>query len=223
MSRCYVSPSLQTSNEYAGGTTTEAIQMRAIGEMVVSGLNRCKIENKISSSSMSLAQAIADSNAYFQGVPNEQCCHVAIHSNAGGGQGTEVWIYATGGNAERLAKCVYGFVAPVSPGTDRGVKVNPSFMELNGTDAPAVIIETEFHDYTTGAQFIINHHLELAEAIVKGVCQYFGVAYVPTTPPASTVDYAKQIADLQAQLEAEKAKNTTFVQWADLTKKLLGL
>ncbi len=178
MPRCYVSPSLQTWNIGFGDYGTEAARMSAIADVICRGLSRCKVESKRSNLSMTLQQAIYDSNAYLGGIPNEQRMHVAPHSNSGGGVGTEEWVYATGANAERAANCIYKYLAPLTPDPDRGIKVNANFMELNSTDAPAVIIETDFHDNAVGAVFIAAHPVEIGEAMVHGICDYFGVPYI---------------------------------------------
>jgi N-acetylmuramoyl-L-alanine amidase len=46
-------------------------------------------------------QCAADSNSFLADL------HIAIHSNAGGGQGTEVFTFGAGSNSEKLGKALY--------------------------------------------------------------------------------------------------------------------
>lgn len=131
---------------------------------------------------------------------------MALHSNAGGGQGTEGWIYGTGGKGERLANCIYKYVAPLSPGADREIKLNPSFAELGATNAPAVIMELGFHDYGPDADWIRTQPKQIAEAIAKGICEYAGISFVPEPSPVSQ----PVPPPLDAEKEALKTESATL-------------
>lgn len=69
---------------------------------------------------------------------------VSLHMNAGGGTGTEAWIYPNSRATAVAQKMVnnfnsYGFVS-------RGVKSTTEYFEMNGVVAPNIILETMFVD-----------------------------------------------------------------------------
>ena len=91
--------------------------------------------------------------------------YVSVHLNSGGGVGTETYICAKGGEAERVAKRVnaelvaYGY-------RDRGVKV-ANFYVLRNTNAPAILVECCFIDSASDmAKFNAKG---VAKAIAEGL------------------------------------------------------
>lgn len=152
-----------------GGYGTEAYWMGQVGVRVERLLHLSGVEVKVADPHLSLYGVCNDSNNF---APD---CHVAIHSNAGGGEGTEAWYYSLSMNSKKLAECVYKYVAPLSPGKDRGIKSSEMYYELRNTKAPAVIVEVEFHDNENLARWITEHVDELAKAISQGVADYIGV------------------------------------------------
>lgn len=169
MPKVYISPSHQGNNPYAGGHGSEAYWMEQVGVRVERLLHLSDVETKMSDPHLSLAGVCNGSNNF---TPD---CHIAIHSNAGGGEGTEIWYFPFSEKGKRLAECVYKYVAPLSPGRDRGIKANDTYYELKNTDAPAVIVEIEFHDKETLARWITEHVDEIAKAIAQGIADYLGV------------------------------------------------
>ena len=120
---------------------------------------------------------MAESNAWGADL------HIPIHTNAGGGAGTVVFVH--GGTAKQMqyAKPIYDEVQATSPGTtDYGVRVNSGLYELGYTTATAVYVECEFHDRADLAAWIIEHTTELGEAIARGVCKGAGVTYIAPEP-----------------------------------------
>lgn len=102
---------------------------------------------------------------------------LAIHSNAGGGVGTVAFTSGTE-LSRKLANAVYKGVAKLVPSTDRGVLVpTVVYTEIYKTLAPSTLIELAFHDSLSDATFIVEHKMELAIEMVKGLCEFFGVEY----------------------------------------------
>lgn len=73
---------------------------------------------------------------------------------------------------------------------------NNTFTVLVKTNAPAVLIEYGFHTNKEDVALLLSdaYKDKLAEATVKGICDYFGVPYkapqsptTPVTPPSNTV------------------------------------
>ena len=120
--------------------------------------------------------------------------HLAIHSNAGGGEGTEIYAYGPGTNSERLSRCLYNQIAPLSPGKDRGIKFNKLFYEVGDwVNATSALIELDFHDNAAGADWIASNHQAIAEALYKSICDYYQYDYralvvkPPTEAPVAPV------------------------------------
>lgn len=75
---------------------------------------------------------------------------VAVHFNAGGGTGTEVWHYP-GSSAEGYARDVSRELAAALGLRDRGAKSTTGLYVLNRTEMPAILIEVCFVDAAADA------------------------------------------------------------------------
>lgn len=175
--KIYLSPSAQPANNYAAGDTNEQVQCNRIAEAAKSALERCGFAVRKAPEGQGYKDSVAESNAWGADL------HIPIHTNAGGGAGTVVFVH--GGTAKQMqyAKPIYDEVQAISPGTtDYGVRVNSGLYELGYTTATAVYIECEFHDRADLAAWIIEHTTELGEAIARGVCIGAGVTYIAPEP-----------------------------------------
>lgn len=173
MPRIYISPSTQENNRGVSPFGTEEAEMNKITDILMSLLaqdNRFAV--KRNSPAMTPYQCAADSNAFKADI------HVAIHSNAGGGEGTEVFAYGPGTGSEKLAKALYNRIAPLSPGNDRGVKFKPEFVEVGDlVKATSCLIELGFHDNYEDAAWLVGSRDVIAKALYEGICDYFGYEY----------------------------------------------
>lgn len=175
--KIYLSPSAQPANNYAAGDTNEQAQCNRIAEAAKSALERCGFAVRKAPEGQGYKENVAESNAWGADL------HIPIHTNAGGGAGTVVFVH--GGTAKQMqyAKPIYDEVQAASPGmTDYGVRVNSGLYELGYTTATAVYVECEFHDRADLAAWIIEHTTELGEAIARGVCKGAGVTYIAPEP-----------------------------------------
>ena len=175
--KIYLSPSAQPANNYAAGDTNEQVQCNRIAEAAKTALERCGFTVRKAPEGQGYKDSVAESNAWGADL------HIPIHTNAGGGAGTVVFVH--GGTAKQMqyAKPIYDEVQTASPGTtDYGVRVNSGLYELGYTTATAVYIECEFHDRADLAAWIIEHTTELGEAIARGVCIGAGVTYIVPEP-----------------------------------------
>lgn len=171
--KIYLSPSAQPANSYAAGNTNEQVQCNRIAEAAKTALVRCGFAVKKAPEGQGYKENVDESNAWGADL------HIPIHTNAGGGAGTVVFVH--GGTAKQMqyAKPIYDEVQATSPGTtDYGVRVNSGLYELGYTTATAVYVECEFHDRADLAAWIIEHTTELGEAIARGVCIGAGVTYI---------------------------------------------
>lgn len=171
--KIYLSPSAQPANSYAAGNTNEQVQCNRIAEAAKTALVRCGFAVKKAPEGQGYKENVDESNAWGADL------HIPIHTNAGGGAGTVVFVH--GGTAKQMqyAKPIYDEVQAASPGTtDYGVRVNSGLYELGYTTGTAVYVECEFHDRADLAAWIIEHTTELGEAIARGVCKGAGVTYI---------------------------------------------
>jgi N-acetylmuramoyl-L-alanine amidase len=177
--KVYVSPSTQERNKGAGNYGTEEENMQTIGAKVAELLCCNGFQVRRNRPDMELKQVVEDSNAFNPDA------HVAIHSNAGGGRGCEAYAWLVddgkGGYKDtpgrRLAQAIYDEVAKITPAKDRGVKQGNWLYEIKHTKAPAALVEVSFHDDSEDAAWIKASRDAIAEAIAKGICRYFNIAY----------------------------------------------
>lgn len=176
--KIYLSPSAQPANNYAAGDTNEQVQCNRIAEAAKTALERCGFTVRKAPEGQEYKDNVSESNAWGAEL------HIPIHTNAGGGAGTVVFVH--GGTAKQMqyAQPIYDEVQAISPGTTNyGVRVNSGLYELKYTTATAVYVECEFHDRADLATWIIGHTAELGEAIARGICKGAGVRYI--APAAS--------------------------------------
>lgn len=170
--KVYLSPSDQTSNRYAYGNTTEAVQCGKIAEACRAALVRCGIEVKVGQYD-TMANRCAASNAFGADL------HVPIHTNAFNGKvtGTRMFCYNSNGEGYKACRAIFDVVSPITPGTSESISVNSDLFEVRVPAAPTAYIECEFHDNADTAKWIIEHTTDLGEAIAHGICNYLGITY----------------------------------------------
>lgn len=176
MPKVYLSPSVQENNVNKNVNFVEETEMNLITDILEVELQRHGVTTYRNDPGMSLYQIVTDSNS------KNVDFHFAIHSNAGGGKGTEIYIYAKGGKAEQYAEKIYAEVASTTPTADRGIKVDSSLYETKNTKAPAALIEVDFHDNDTIAKWIQENRKPLAVAMCKGILKQLGITYVEEKP-----------------------------------------
>ena len=173
MMRVYISPSSQKHNVGLSPFSTEEIEMNEIVDILVPLLVKDgRFTVKRNSPTMDVYQMAADSNNFGADI------HIASHSNAGGGVGTEVYAYGPGTNSERLSKALYNQIAPLSPGADRGIKFNKRLVEVGDrVNTTACLVELGFHDNAEDATWIAYNHEMIADRLYRGLCDYYGYDY----------------------------------------------
>lgn len=181
-----------------------------IAEYEKVALERCGFFVAIASRPSTMAQRCSESNA------GKFDMHQTLHTNGGGGIGPECFYYNHTASIkanqlvyDRLAalyKAKTGIVAK------RGIKNGMHFYENANTNMVSVYPEIAFHDNPTDAKFIVENKREIGESLARGVCDYFGVAYVPEKPP---------VTDYKALYEAEKARAEKAESKLAAVKKVL--
>jgi N-acetylmuramoyl-L-alanine amidase len=122
---------------------------------------------------------------------------ISCHWNAGGGTGTETYVYQRGGKAEKLAKEVHSRLISAMGFADRGVKT-ANFYVIKYTNMPAILIEYGFMDSPNDhdQRYMLDHDKAKAAAIAvaKGVQAYFGLSYKGGSaeqPPQKEIEYVE--------------------------------
>lgn len=176
--KIYISPSDQGKNQYGAGNTVEEVQCEKIATALVNALERCGFEAKTDLLADMYAR-VSQSNIWGANL------HVCIHTNAYNGKvgGTRLFCYELGGEGHKVCKAVMATLAPITPGTSDAITARPELYEVRVTNAPCVYVEVDFHDVPTIAEWIISHTTEIAEAIAEGICNHYGVAYIPSDKP----------------------------------------
>lgn len=214
--KVYLSPSNQVNNIYGAGSTNEMIQCNKIADAAKIALERCGFQAKKAAQGTAINTAVKESNNWGTNL------HIPIHTNAFNNAvigGTLVMIYSNAAENQKAGKAILDAVAPISPGPDYSLRINPGLLELNSTKAIATYLEVEFHDTVAGANWIINNIKSIGEAICKGVCNYYDITYKPESEnpePSALSDklYRVQVGAFSVKSNAEKrlqeAKNKGF-------------
>lgn len=171
--KVFISPSDQVKNTYAGGGTTEAIQCGKIGIATKAAMERCGFDVQLLQYA-TMAEKCAASDAFGAEL------HMPIHSNGYNAKvtGTRIFYHSDGGEGHKAAKAILAELGPVTPGAPDMVQAYPALYEVRVPKAPTAYIEADFHDVQEVADWIVDHTQDIAEAICKGVCDYFGVEYI---------------------------------------------
>ena len=171
--KIYVSPSSQTDNKYVVGNTNEAVQCRKIAIALVKALERCGFEAKTNTTGDMYART-AESNKWGADL------HLPIHTNAYNKnvQGTRIYCHDTTGEGYKASKAIMATLKPITPGTSDSINARDNLYEINKAKAPVAYIEVAFHDNEVEAQWVIDNIDAIAEAICKGVCNYYNQKFV---------------------------------------------
>lgn len=199
MSKVYLSPSNQTQNIGYGNYGTEKSRMIQVAEVVQKELVK-KFEVKMAQYESDLSTRATESNKWGSDV------YVAIHSNAGGGEGCEVYAFSKTSKGNTLANLIYKRLEAITPSKDRGVKYN-SLYETRVPAAPACLIEIIFHDDKEDAEWLINNIELVGKEIAKGIYEYFGVEYSEEVVEEPKVTVTGKVATIQQTLNSRYGLN----------------
>ena len=189
--KIYLSPSSQEENKYASGNTNEQAVCRQIAQAAADALMRCGF-SVMCGNSGTMYTRVADSNKYGADL------HIAVHTNAFNKKtaGTRLMCSKIGGDGYKACKAIFDVLAPLTPGTSENITAHPEYYEIKSTKAPCAYIEVDFHDVASVAKWLIENVEEIGEAIAKGVCNYYGVAY-KTAEAAKPAEKPKAVYRVQ--------------------------
>lgn len=188
MSSVYLSASCQEKNIGVDGISEEE-RLQQLARNVAAFLRPVGITVFLNKPEWSLSQIVADSNA------RKPDLHIALHSNAGGGSGTETWCYGITDTdsakfGRRLQAALHGILGLPDRGTRDVSTPGHRWAEVIQTNATAVLTEIFFHDNQEDIQRFIERRQAVTEAIAEVICNWFGVCLHPQPAPVPTVGFA---------------------------------
>lgn len=205
MKKIYVSPSDQTGNKYAYGDTNEAVVCREIAKKLCAALERCGFETKAdyADGTNAMKNRCNQSDAWGADL------HIPIHTNAFNGQtsGTRIFAYNLTGPGYQASKCIFDALASITPGTSENISANPNLYEIRVPKASTVYVEVDFHDVPKVAKWLIENTEAVAEAICKGVCNYYKTQFVEAILPESNKLYRVQVGAFRNRKYAESLRD----------------
>lgn len=174
----YLSPSNQSANIGAGNYGSEKKQMNLLTDEIIPHLDRAGVSFHRGDADMSIQDRTAESNKM------DAVFHLALHSNAGGngtGRGPVAYYYSESGKA--VAEKLIRGLLDLDPENNRSSNLaqNKTFYELKRTKAPACLLEVDFHDTPTGAEYLMKNRSRIAEAIARVIIEADGKTFVPET------------------------------------------
>lgn len=171
----YLSPSNQGANLGVDGYGSERDQMYALALEITPHLDRAGVSFVVPEKDVSLTERVRQSNTMG-------CCfHLALHSNAGGNG--KAWgpvaLYYSEAGRGFCQKLVDSLLA-LGQQSNRSCHVvqQKSLYELRKTNAPAALLEVDFHDSSAGVEFITSRRSEIAEAIARIIIAADGKEFV---------------------------------------------
>jgi N-acetylmuramoyl-L-alanine amidase len=199
----YLSGSVQEKNlTVLPGKTEESI-MQDFARAVALAIQRKtdQIDIYLNDPEWTLDQVIADSNSRHPDL------HIALHSNAGGGTGTETWAWPAGTNSFAFATLLQDKVVDALGLPDRGVKDGRQLKEVgNAVKATSVLIEVFFHDNESDMARFRERYAEVRDAIAEAVIEWFGAEVKADDPTANRLrkleQFKTEVLEAVKRLEA---------------------
>ncbi len=102
---------------------------------------------------------------------------ISIHCNYNPNpayNGTEVYIYQYGTQAQWLAEQIMGGITQMTGTRNNGILENPSLYVLRNADMPANLVELGFLSNLSDAEKLRNNPYGFAYGIYLGLLRYFG-------------------------------------------------
>ena len=178
----FLSPSTQEFNPYVT-TQNEEYWMNLLADRMEPYLLASGIGFTRNDPDQNAAAAIRLSNAGTYDF------HLALHSNAappeksGQIRGVDFYYYPTSADGLRMAEILTEEIRKIYPLPEL-VQPRPTTLigEVRRTRAPSVLAELGYHDNPEDAQWIEDNLDRIAQALVRGVCEYFGVPFIEPSP-----------------------------------------
>ncbi|MCJ7855847.1 N-acetylmuramoyl-L-alanine amidase [Lachnospiraceae bacterium NSJ-143] len=195
MPRVFLSPSVQEYNEFLSGGNEE-YYMNLIADAMEPYLEASGIDFGRNDRNKPVSQAIADSNA------GNYDLHLAIHSNAapeglkGKLSGADIYYSPVSYLGKMFADMLAENYRTIYPNPDK-VNTIPttSLGEITRTIAPAVLIETAYHDNPEDEAWLKDNIDNIARVLAMTVAEFFNLPFVE--PMLNDNDYEIEVSMLE--------------------------
>lgn len=174
----FLSPSTQDFNLYVT-EGNEQLWMNRLADRMEPYLEASGINVTRNNPNGSAATSIRQSNLGTYDF------HLALHSNAapenlaGQLRGIDAYYYPGARFGEAMAQLVVDNLKPIYPLPDKvQTRTSTAIGELRRTRAPASLIEIGYHDNVQDATWLTENLDEIAAAMSRAVCQYFGLPFL---------------------------------------------
>ena len=191
MTNIYLSPSKQPANTYIVGNTNEKAQMEAVAGLVRQCLER---DYECTAHMATLTLGVAKSERPAE-AKNKNCgVYIALHSNAAGSAGKATtaagaigFYHPLSDTSKALAKAIADELDRVCPiPSNRSQNIASGMAPFDGQGYGEVrspwqlgivptLIEINFHDNPRTAQYILDNHGKIAQAIADGTAKALGL------------------------------------------------
>jgi len=140
--------------------------------------------------------------------------YVEIHYNAYNGVfddkkgGLEIFYYKGSSKGKELASNILDYLKNGTKQVNRGIKTTTGLYVVKYTLMPAILSENGFMDMFFEAKLMLNEDFqnEVAEEHCKGICDYFGLIYIPPKKESNKL-YKVQVGAFSKKDNAEKLSN----------------
>ncbi|MBE6688326.1 MAG: peptidoglycan hydrolase [Ruminococcaceae bacterium] len=181
MACIYLSPSGQEFNPFLSGGTEE-YYANLIADAIVPYLNASDICYERNRPWMTAQQSADNANVFNFDA------YLAIHSNSappelsGLLRGCDIYYYPTSASGRRYAQITARYYRTIYPIPSR-VNIVPldTLIELNKTRAPAILVETGYHDNPQDEAWIKANIENIARVLARATAEFVGVPFF--TPP----------------------------------------
>lgn len=174
----FLSPSTQDFNLYVT-EGNEQLWMNRLADRMEPYLEASGINVARNNPNGSAATSIRQSNLGTYDF------HLALHSNAapenlaGQLRGIDAYYYPGAKFGQAMAQLVVDNLKPIYPLPDKvQTRTSTAIGELRRTKAPASLIEIGYHDNVQDATWLKENLDEIAAAMSRAVCQYFGLPFL---------------------------------------------
>ena len=170
--KIYINPSVQHANLYINGKGSEASNMLDIAKYLKKELDKIEfLEVLYNFENLSLSNSIKESNKFNADI------HLALHSNAGGGKGSEIFTL----DSYDFSKTVYEDFLKLGSFKKRGIKNGAHLYEVKNSKADHVaLMEFLFHDNIEEANWIVNNKEKIAKQLAQSIINFVSVYYYAT-------------------------------------------
>lgn len=179
--KIYLSPSNQPNNLYPVGNTNEKVQMEKLASLIQAKLAKYEVESIMANLSSSIVvRQVEASN-------KKADFYAALHSNAGSptAVGTVVFYHPDSALSKKVAEFVVKHLDDVFPfpenryeqvisGIQPAKKINfHEVREPMKLGIPAILIEVNFHENPTVAQWMIDNMSKIADGVTAAFVEAF--------------------------------------------------